>query len=95
MLRDKNMEQIRIVRLLYWSNPYETCKNFTVIFILLGNIIFICKEGLIFIFPILTFKDNNICSLEVWYYTALILFAGYLKNAEVSVDALSIWSVFA
>ncbi|XP_011086623.1 protein DETOXIFICATION 29 [Sesamum indicum] len=28
--------------------------------------------------------------LEVWYYTALILFAGYLKNAEVAVDALSI-----
>lgn len=39
--------------------------------------------------------------LEVWYYTALILFAGYLKNAEVSVDALSIctsilvWTVMA
>ncbi|KAK6930968.1 Multi antimicrobial extrusion protein [Dillenia turbinata] len=30
------------------------------------------------------------CSLEVWYFMALILFAGYLKNAEVSVDALSI-----
>uniref|UniRef100_A0A7N0T602 Protein DETOXIFICATION n=1 Tax=Kalanchoe fedtschenkoi TaxID=63787 RepID=A0A7N0T602_KALFE len=28
--------------------------------------------------------------LEVWYYTALILFAGYLKNAETSVDAFSI-----
>lgn len=28
--------------------------------------------------------------LEVWYFMALILFAGYLKNAEVSVDALSI-----
>ncbi|KAK6160550.1 hypothetical protein DH2020_003931 [Rehmannia glutinosa] len=28
--------------------------------------------------------------LEIWYFTALILFAGYLKNAEVSVDALSI-----
>ncbi|XP_043725986.1 protein DETOXIFICATION 29-like [Telopea speciosissima] len=28
--------------------------------------------------------------LEVWYYMALILFAGYLKNPEVSVDALSI-----
>ncbi|GKV14571.1 hypothetical protein SLEP1_g25425 [Rubroshorea leprosula] len=28
--------------------------------------------------------------LEVWYYMALILFAGYLKNVEVSVDALSI-----
>uniref|UniRef100_A0A7N0T5G0 Uncharacterized protein n=1 Tax=Kalanchoe fedtschenkoi TaxID=63787 RepID=A0A7N0T5G0_KALFE len=29
--------------------------------------------------------------LEIWYYTALILFAGYLKNAEIAVDALSIW----
>ncbi|KAJ8758943.1 hypothetical protein K2173_003181 [Erythroxylum novogranatense] len=28
--------------------------------------------------------------LEVWYFMALIIFAGYLKNAEVSVDALSI-----
>nr|QEY08351.1 MATE efflux family protein member 4 [Crocus sativus] len=28
--------------------------------------------------------------LEMWYYTALIMFAGYLKNAEVSVDGLSI-----
>ncbi|KAL9256859.1 DETOXIFICATION 31-like protein [Drosera capensis] len=28
--------------------------------------------------------------LEVWYFMLLILFAGYLKNAEVSVDALSI-----
>ncbi|KAA8533199.1 hypothetical protein F0562_033268 [Nyssa sinensis] len=28
--------------------------------------------------------------LEVWYFTALILVAGYLKNAEVSVDAFSI-----
>lgn len=30
-------------------------------------------------------------SLEVWYFMAIILFAGYLKNAEVSVAALSIW----
>ncbi|XWS69065.1 hypothetical protein CRYUN_Cryun04dG0147600 [Craigia yunnanensis] len=28
--------------------------------------------------------------LEIWYFMALILFAGYLKNAEVSVDSLSI-----
>ncbi|XWS34731.1 hypothetical protein CRYUN_Cryun21dG0062900 [Craigia yunnanensis] len=28
--------------------------------------------------------------LEVWYFMALILFAGYLKDAEVSVAALSI-----
>ncbi|XP_043725987.1 protein DETOXIFICATION 29-like [Telopea speciosissima] len=28
--------------------------------------------------------------LEVWYYMALILFAGYLMNPEVSVDALCI-----
>ncbi|KAJ4711041.1 Protein DETOXIFICATION [Melia azedarach] len=28
--------------------------------------------------------------LEVWYFMALILFAGYLKNAEVSVAGLSI-----
>ncbi|CAL5418879.1 unnamed protein product [Camellia sinensis] len=28
--------------------------------------------------------------LETWYFMALILFAGYLKNAEVNVDALSI-----
>ncbi|KAK6150386.1 hypothetical protein DH2020_015318 [Rehmannia glutinosa] len=28
--------------------------------------------------------------LEIWYLTALLLFAGYLKNAQVAVDALSI-----
>ncbi|KAK4784499.1 hypothetical protein SAY86_018867 [Trapa natans] len=28
--------------------------------------------------------------LELWYYVALIFIAGYLKNAEVSVSALSI-----
>uniref|UniRef100_A0A5B6YL80 Putative multidrug and toxic extrusion transporter n=1 Tax=Davidia involucrata TaxID=16924 RepID=A0A5B6YL80_DAVIN len=28
--------------------------------------------------------------LEIWYLMALILFAGYLKNAEISVDALAI-----
>ncbi|MED6207643.1 Protein DETOXIFICATION 31 [Stylosanthes scabra] len=28
--------------------------------------------------------------LEVWYFMVLILFAGYLKNAEISVDAMSI-----
>jgi MATE family multidrug resistance protein len=33
------------------------------------------------------------CSLEVWYFMALLLFAGYLKNAELAVDALSIRSV--
>ncbi|KAL5718164.1 Protein DETOXIFICATION 29 [Ranunculus cassubicifolius] len=28
--------------------------------------------------------------LEMWYFMALILFAGYLKNAEIAVDGLSI-----
>jgi MATE family multidrug resistance protein len=32
-----------------------------------------------------------ICSLEVWYYRVLVLLTGYLKNAEIAVDALSIW----
>ncbi|PIM98345.1 putative membrane protein, predicted efflux pump [Handroanthus impetiginosus] len=30
--------------------------------------------------------------LETWYFMALILFAGYLKNAEVAVAALSVWA---
>ncbi|KAJ6999516.1 protein DETOXIFICATION 40-like [Populus alba x Populus x berolinensis] len=29
--------------------------------------------------------------LETWYYQILTLIAGLLKNAEVSLDALSIW----
>ncbi|KAK4358271.1 hypothetical protein RND71_023881 [Anisodus tanguticus] len=39
--------------------------------------------------------------LETWYFMALVLFAGYLKNAEVAVDALCIcmnilgWAVMA
>ncbi|XP_071709321.1 protein DETOXIFICATION 31-like [Rutidosis leptorrhynchoides] len=28
--------------------------------------------------------------LEIWYFMVLVLFAGYLKNAEIAVDALSI-----
>ncbi|GAB2220463.1 hypothetical protein Droror1_Dr00008114 [Drosera rotundifolia] len=28
--------------------------------------------------------------LEIWYYTVLVLFAGYFKNAEISIDGLSI-----
>jgi multidrug resistance protein, MATE family len=30
-------------------------------------------------------------SLENWYYRVLVLLTGYLKNAEIAVDALSIW----
>ncbi|CAI0463508.1 unnamed protein product [Linum tenue] len=43
----------------------------------------------------------NVSCLEVWYFMVLILFAGYLKDAEVAVDALSIcmtivgWTVTA
>ncbi|KAI3512806.1 hypothetical protein L1887_20125 [Cichorium endivia] len=28
--------------------------------------------------------------LEIWYFMVLVLFAGYLKNAEIAVDALSV-----
>jgi MATE family multidrug resistance protein len=31
------------------------------------------------------------CSLENWYYRILVFLTGYVKNAELSVDALSIW----
>lgn len=30
-------------------------------------------------------------SLELWYYAILVLVAGYMKNAEVSISAFSIW----
>ena len=30
-------------------------------------------------------------SLEIWYNTVLILLAGNMKNAEVSINALAIW----
>ncbi|XP_027347648.1 protein DETOXIFICATION 29 [Abrus precatorius] len=38
----------------------------------------------------LSLASGVMLCLEVWYFMALILFAGYLENAEVSVDALSI-----
>ncbi|XP_015965008.1 protein DETOXIFICATION 29-like [Arachis duranensis] len=38
----------------------------------------------------LSFTSAIMLCLEVWYFMALILIAGYLKNAEVSVDAMSI-----
>ena len=30
-------------------------------------------------------------SLELWYNTILVLLTGNMKDAEVSIDALSIW----
>ncbi|KAK1436536.1 hypothetical protein QVD17_02317 [Tagetes erecta] len=38
----------------------------------------------------LSFASAVMLCLETWYFMALVLFAGYLKNAEVAVDALSI-----
>ncbi|OIT40436.1 PREDICTED: protein DETOXIFICATION 31-like isoform X1 [Nicotiana attenuata] len=39
----------------------------------------------------LSFASAVMLCLEMWYFMALILVAGYLKNAEVAVDAISIW----
>ncbi|XP_009591643.1 protein DETOXIFICATION 29 [Nicotiana tabacum] len=38
----------------------------------------------------LSFASAVMLCLEMWYFMALILVAGYLKNAEVAVDAISI-----
>ncbi|KAI3762841.1 hypothetical protein L1987_53283 [Smallanthus sonchifolius] len=38
----------------------------------------------------LSFASAIMLCLETWYFMALVLFAGYLKNAEIAVDALSI-----
>ncbi|PWA80572.1 multi antimicrobial extrusion protein [Artemisia annua] len=38
----------------------------------------------------LSFASAIMMCLETWYFMALVLFAGYLKNAEIAVDALSI-----
>ncbi|EXB82527.1 Protein TRANSPARENT TESTA 12 [Morus notabilis] len=38
----------------------------------------------------LSLESAVMLCLETWYFMALVLFAGYLKNAEISVDALSI-----
>ncbi|RXH73930.1 hypothetical protein DVH24_016752 [Malus domestica] len=35
--------------------------------------------------------NNDLCSLENWYYRILILITGYLKNTTITVDALSVW----
>lgn len=50
-------------------------------------------NNVILCWPLSNFFLNNLCSLETWYFMALVLFAGYLKNAEIAVDALSIWLV--
>ena len=34
---------------------------------------------------------GDLCSLENWYYRILILMTGFLQNATLAVDALSIW----
>ena len=36
---------------------------------------------------------GDLYSLENWYYRILILMTGYLQNATLAVDALSIWYV--
>lgn len=37
-------------------------------------------------------KHNHVLySLENWYYKILILMTGNMKNAEIAVDALSVW----
>ena len=36
---------------------------------------------------------GDLCSLENWYYRILILMTGFLQNATLAVDALSIWYV--
>ena len=36
---------------------------------------------------------GDLCSLENWYYRILILMTGFLQNATLAVDALSIWCV--
>ncbi|GAA0173316.1 hypothetical protein Leryth_019755 [Lithospermum erythrorhizon] len=41
-------------------------------------------------FVSLSLSSAAMLCLENWYYTALVLFAGYLKNAEVAVGAFSI-----
>lgn len=56
------------------------------------------KKPIKFIFFNFVYYNINVllktwCSLETWYFMALVLFAGYLKNAEIAVDALSIWLV--
>ncbi|CAH1442825.1 unnamed protein product [Lactuca virosa] len=38
----------------------------------------------------LSFASAIMLCLETWYFMALVLFAGYLKNAEIAVDALSV-----
>lgn len=30
-------------------------------------------------------------SLELWYYTAVLILVGLLKNAKLQVDVMSIW----
>ncbi|KAL6186451.1 hypothetical protein ACLB2K_042571 [Fragaria x ananassa] len=40
--------------------------------------------------PVVVDHSVGAAGSEVWYFMALILFAGYLKDAEVSVDGLSI-----
>lgn len=31
------------------------------------------------------------CSLELWYYTAVLILVGFLKNARLQIDVMSIW----
>lgn len=47
-------------------------------------------SGLWSFFKLSTASAVMLC-LETWYYQILVLIAGLLKNAEIALDALSVW----
>ncbi|CAN8312112.1 unnamed protein product [Cochlearia groenlandica] len=90
---------------LHWGLPgLAFVLNTSWIFIVVAQLVYIfsgtCGEawtGLTFEafhnlwgFVKLSLASAVMICLEIWYFMALVLFAGYLKNAEVSVAALSI-----
>lgn len=41
--------------------------------------------------PKIKIKMLCCCSLELWYYTAVLILVGFLKNARLQIDVMSIW----
>jgi hypothetical protein len=60
-----------------------------------SSLLLIAVANILFILVLRFFYINLfvfcVCSLENWYYRILILMTGNLPNAEIAVDALSIW----
>jgi hypothetical protein len=61
---------------------------------LLHLIIYACVTNSTHLILIIYFDlVDEMVSLELWYYTAVLILVGLLKDAKLQVDVMSVWYV--